>query len=148
MTVDVDSLPPTQYLILDVLAARHRLGEHCWTFPDRLRQALDALTDAGLIEQKSAPTPRATRAWLTDAGRAAVLSERYVPPLLQSNPPEPAVEWPAAWSELTGYVQAAVDNPSADDAARILAVMRDLKRRRNAPIGAWIKNITDPEEAP
>ena len=40
--VDTDSLPPTQYLVLEVLAARARLGEACWTFPSRLKPALNA----------------------------------------------------------------------------------------------------------
>ena len=35
MAEDTDSLPPTQYLVLDVLAARYRLGENAWTFPAR-----------------------------------------------------------------------------------------------------------------
>jgi hypothetical protein len=78
--IDVDRLPPVQYLVLDVFAARYRLGEYCWTFPARLRQVLNALTDMGLIGQKSSPAAHATMAWLTDAGKAAVLSGSYEPP--------------------------------------------------------------------
>lgn len=78
MTVDVDTLPPTQYLILEVLAARYRTGEQTWTFPNRVRPALEALSAAGLIGWKAAPG--LALAWLTDAGRAAALSPTYKPP--------------------------------------------------------------------
>lgn len=77
---DVDRLPPTQYLILEVLTARYRVGENAWTFPTRLRHALDALASAGLIGWKHAPTAGNALAWFTDAGRAASISETYTPP--------------------------------------------------------------------
>jgi hypothetical protein len=78
--VDVDALPPTQYLILEVLAARYRLGEQHWTFPDRLAPAGRALEDAGLIWTRSGPVPHYFEARFTDAGRAAALSDEYTPP--------------------------------------------------------------------
>lgn len=53
MTVNVDQLPPTQYLILDVLGGRWRSGETLWTSPARLRTAVEALTDLGLVGWKS-----------------------------------------------------------------------------------------------
>lgn len=59
-----------------------------------------------------------------------------------SGPPEPAVSWPDIWAQLTGYVQAATENPKADDAQEILHVMSDLKRQRLAPIGEWMHTIT------
>lgn len=79
--VNVDSLPPTQQLILDVLAARHRLGEQLWTFPAKgMRRPMDALANAGLIGWKSGVTEGTVRAWLTEAGRDAVLYAGYEPP--------------------------------------------------------------------
>ena len=39
---DIDGLPPTQYLVMGVLAARARLGEPYWTFPSRLRPTMRA----------------------------------------------------------------------------------------------------------
>jgi hypothetical protein len=75
-----DDLPPTQYLILEVLAARVRLGEHMWTFPDRLRPALNALQERGLIWWRSAPTPNDVQAYLTDAGKREALSDTYAVP--------------------------------------------------------------------
>lgn len=81
MTADVDALPPTQYLALEVLAARHRLGEHLWTFPTNIRPALEALALAGLVGWKGGATHGTVRAWLTETGRAAVLAGSYSPPV-------------------------------------------------------------------
>lgn len=78
--VDVDVLPPIQYLIVEVLAARHRSGEHMWNFPKRLRPQLRALEHLGLIGYRSGPEPRTCQAWLTDAGRAGWLLDGYVTP--------------------------------------------------------------------
>lgn len=39
----VDGLPAAEYLVMETLAARHRLGEHFWTFPTRLRRVLKSL---------------------------------------------------------------------------------------------------------
>jgi hypothetical protein len=78
---DVDALPPTQYLVMEVLAARHRLGEPFWTFPSRLAPAIGALEEAGLVWSDSAPTPRHVRVWLTDTGRAAATDTGYRSPL-------------------------------------------------------------------
>ncbi len=76
--VDVDRLPPTQYLILEVLAARHRSGEGHWTFPARLTPAARRLEAADLVRLRS--TPEGFEASLTAAGRAAVLSDMYTSP--------------------------------------------------------------------
>jgi hypothetical protein len=79
--IDLDNLPPTQQLILDVLAARYRLGEQLWTFSSKgMRRPMDALAKAGLIGWKSGITENTIRAWLTDAGKSAVLYAGYEPP--------------------------------------------------------------------
>lgn len=78
--VDVDRLPPTQYLILEVLAARARTGEHLWSFPDRLRPALRELTMAGLIGWKSSPAPNTCHVWFTVAGRKLFVLDDFMPP--------------------------------------------------------------------
>ena len=80
MTTDPDTLPPTQQLVLEVLAARSRLGENAWTFPSRLVPTLEALSRAGLIWWKSGVAERTCLAGLTDSGRAAVLLAGYAPP--------------------------------------------------------------------
>lgn len=54
---DADALPPTQYLIMEVLAARHRLGEPYWTFPNRVLPAIRALEKADLAWSRSGPVP-------------------------------------------------------------------------------------------
>lgn len=85
--IDVDALPPTQQLLLEVLAARARLGENAWTFPTRLRPALEALARAGLIWWKHGVIERTCLAGLTDEGRAYALSASY------SVPATIEVEW-------------------------------------------------------
>lgn len=80
VVIDVDRLPPTQQLVLEVLAARYRLGEHTWSFPARLNAAGEALARLGLIAWTSHPAPYTRRAWLTDAGKAAVLLGDYQVP--------------------------------------------------------------------
>lgn len=73
--------PPTQYLILEVLAARHRLGETYWTFPTRCRPAARRLEVAGLVTLRPAPTYGSFEARLTEAGTVNALGLDYVPPL-------------------------------------------------------------------
>jgi len=76
----VSELTPTQDLILEVLAARHRLGEPHWPFERRLKPALDALTNRGLISYESDVMPGLYRARLTHQGRSEALSATYVSP--------------------------------------------------------------------
>lgn len=77
---DVEDLPPTQGLILSLLATRHRMGETYWTFSSRLRPQMVALADLGLITWKSGSEYRTIWARLTDAGKRATLSPTYVSP--------------------------------------------------------------------
>jgi len=86
--IDTDELPPTQYLILEVLAARARTSETLWTFPARLRSHIEQLADIGLIGWKAGVAPRTVMAWLTDAGKAATMSPPYV---------SPDAEWSVRW---------------------------------------------------
>lgn len=76
----MDDLPPTEYLILEVLAARWRVGERVWTFPTRVNRALDSLAGKGLVGWKSGVVERTSLAWLTDGGRAEMLSDTYETP--------------------------------------------------------------------
>jgi hypothetical protein len=73
-------LPPTQYLVMEVLAARTRLGETLWPFPNSVSPALDALEKLGLISTMSGNQPYSRRARLTDAGREHSLKPGYLPP--------------------------------------------------------------------
>ena len=73
-------LPPTQYLVMEVLAARHRTGEQLWTFPSNLAVPLRALEDLGLVTVMHGITSGSLRARLTDAGRKHSLKSDYVSP--------------------------------------------------------------------
>jgi hypothetical protein len=77
---DTYDLSPTQALVLEVLAGRHRLGETHWTFSTRHLLALRALEKQGLVGLMHGIAPRTCRAYLTDAGRKAALSEAYKGP--------------------------------------------------------------------
>ena len=74
---DIDGLPPTQYLVMGVLAARARLGEPYWTFPSRMRPTMHALAGRGLLWWQRGPTPLTIQAFLTPEGRTAVLYDGY-----------------------------------------------------------------------
>ncbi len=80
-----DKQPPLRNMILEVLAARHRLGEPFWHFdadPSTL-YALKMLEQAGLISVDSGMVERTRRASLTAAGRDAMFPAggTYVSPL-------------------------------------------------------------------
>jgi hypothetical protein len=85
-SVDVDSLPPTQYLIMDTLAARYRTGEHLWTFPTMpgIVRATHDLARAGLVGMKSGIGPKTIQVWLTDAGETAVLRDGWENPATEA----------------------------------------------------------------
>lgn len=63
-------------------------------------------------------------------------------------PPAPGITWEAVWNELTGYVQAAAENPGADDAWQVHQLMRELNKRRLAPIAAWMASLTAAKDSP
>lgn len=77
----VDALPLTQYLILEVLAARLRTGEDVWIFirTRGMLSALSALSDAGYLTYQGDVTGN-FRAALTHYGRRMLLDEGYLPP--------------------------------------------------------------------
>ena len=80
-----EDLPPTQYLMMEVLAARFRLGENCWTFPASQRRIADELEGKGLVHQKSGIVERTILVWLTDAGKDLALAPDYRAPTTQGN---------------------------------------------------------------
>lgn len=73
-------LPPTQYLVMEVLAARARSGDDVWTFPSSLAVPLRALEEQALISVMHGITSGSLRAQLTEAGRHHSLNPDYVPP--------------------------------------------------------------------
>jgi hypothetical protein len=91
--VDLD-LPPTQELILEVLAARHRLGETVWPFSNRCAKAAAVLEGLGLITTIQGNVPRTFRAMLTEVGITAILDPEYVPPIARDHGrPSPSAGW-------------------------------------------------------
>ena len=77
--VDSDDLSPTEYLVMEVLAARFRLGERQWPFPNRVRPALRKLEAKGLIVFKDGVTEGVQSARLTLDGEHMFLDLGYVP---------------------------------------------------------------------
>lgn len=47
-----ENLTPTQELVMEVLQARLRLGETCWTFSSRLKKQIEDLAKKGEISYK------------------------------------------------------------------------------------------------
>lgn len=76
-------LTPTEDLVLEVLAARHRLGEHLWTFNSNVGGTITKLEEKGLVTQMHGITERTIRAGLTQAGEELVLEPTYSPPILR-----------------------------------------------------------------
>lgn len=62
----MDALPPTQYLMFGVLAARYRCGETIWNFPSRMKATGRRLCDAGLAEWLDGDAAYTFRLALTD----------------------------------------------------------------------------------
>lgn len=62
----------------------------------------------------------------------------------------PQDEFAAAWTELTGYVQQAVDDGGAIKPADLMAYMAELKRTALAPVREWMDLIrsTPPQDLP
>lgn len=76
------ALPPLQDAIMDVLAARHRLGETLWPFTGKSGAALRALEKRGFVQLMSGiSSATEIRARLTDAGKAYAFSGTYQSPL-------------------------------------------------------------------
>lgn len=82
-SLDTYDLPPTQALVMEVLAARARLGETHWSFSTRHRPALEALAERGLLSWEHGIPPRTCVASLTGAGRQATLSTTYKTPAVR-----------------------------------------------------------------
>lgn len=76
-------LTPTEELVMEVLAARHRLGEQMWTFDARHKRAIESLADKGLVNPMHGIVERTVRASLTDKGVRESVSGRYAPPAMR-----------------------------------------------------------------
>lgn len=74
-------LTPTEWLIMEVLAARWRLGEPRWPFPNRLKPTLRSLQTKGLISFKGHTIEKHQTAWLTTDGKRTSVSPTYILPI-------------------------------------------------------------------
>ena len=66
--LDIESLTPSEYLMMEVLAARHRLGEAWWTFPKDQSPTARKLEARGLVWSKSGVAQGTIRVCLTSTG--------------------------------------------------------------------------------
>jgi hypothetical protein len=72
MPEETPRLTPTERLVLEILAARHRLGETYWTFDIAHRPSLARLEKKGLVTYRDGVAP-GFEAKLTDDGMDLVL---------------------------------------------------------------------------
>lgn len=80
-------LPPTQHLVMEVLAARHRLGELHWPLPQSCRHPVMALATLGLVEVvKDHDVMGWIRVRLTERSVAQWLDDSYTPGLATPGP--------------------------------------------------------------
>lgn len=55
----------------------------------------------------------------------------------------PAPDYASAWTELTGYVQEAVNDGGAITSADLLAYMAELRKNATAPGREWIRRVAE-----
>lgn len=74
-------LTPTEGLVMEVLAARYRLGENLWTFDSRNVGTIRRLARKGLVEEIHGIVEHSVRAMLTEKGKEYYgLNKPYTPP--------------------------------------------------------------------
>ena len=124
---DDPTLTPSEDLALELLAARHRLGEPWWTFTTRQRRALVGLEAKGLINIMSSQTEGTIRAELTEAGRAAALWSGWKPAhqhavedIAEQMDDISAMGWWYGWADARGFSRT-TSLEMAQDASRVLA---------------------------
>lgn len=87
------SLTPTEELIIDVLVARHRLGEPFWPIAMRHRKSIAALENRGLVNNLGSADGTCLRVGLTLKAKALwARPEKYVPPIFRDDP-DKEQEW-------------------------------------------------------
>lgn len=68
---------------MEVLAARHRLGETLWPFDTRCMPAIRKLAEMGLVNHKHGIVDKTEQVWLTDHGRESFVMADYIPPIFK-----------------------------------------------------------------
>ena len=89
MAVSEHDLTPTEDLILELLVARHRLGEAVWPIKanSTTTRAIQHLTDIGLVSYSSGPSMGYTLTSLTDQG-----TKLYTDPKHKAHAPSAAAK--------------------------------------------------------
>jgi predicted DNA-binding transcriptional regulator AlpA len=83
--ITADDLSPTQYLVMEVLVARIRLGEVLWTFPSTLKPTLRQLEEMNLVVLMHGVVEHTVRAYMTAEAQEHWVDEvDYVPPILKT----------------------------------------------------------------
>lgn len=79
---DTTYLTPTEELMMEVLAARTRMGECWWTFVSRpaIRRAANSLGKLGYVIEHSPQVERTLRLELTEKGRKRMMAPNYTDP--------------------------------------------------------------------
>lgn len=72
---------PKQDLLMEVLAARHRLGEAVWTFREMHAKTIKQLEAEDYVFSMHGVVEGTIRAGLTEKGRKAYVSDSYEPPI-------------------------------------------------------------------
>lgn len=62
---------------------------------------------------------------------------------VRTEPAMPQAEYGAAWTELTGYVQDALDCGEPIDVEHMAAYMAEIRRRALAPVREWVKRTAE-----
>lgn len=75
----------TEELVLEVMTARSRLGEHLWTFPSRATKPLRSLEDKGLVQVMHGVVENSVRASFTEKGKKRFLARDYQSPILKKH---------------------------------------------------------------
>lgn len=80
--MSLPKLTAPQELMVDMLQARHRLGEPFWPVSTKLTRTYHELASKGYVEILSGHVEGTVRLMLTDAAREQLLREStYVPPI-------------------------------------------------------------------
>jgi hypothetical protein len=79
--IDSHDLPPTQMLLLELLAARYRLGHDGWNIHTKAQKAVEQLEAKGLVTWKHWTIAGSMLVWLTEEGKKASMSDSYISPL-------------------------------------------------------------------
>lgn len=142
-------LTPTQNLVLEVLAARHRLGERIWTFDSRLTQTIMGLGRLNLVTPIDGNVERTIRASLTKEGEKFVLDPGYSSPLDKENAQlianlEKADDTIEALRDKIGRLEYAADPNNISEINRVNTLRGEIEQRKRS---MKTRKVTDEQAA-